>query len=137
MPPSPGRLLCRPRARLTCLHRITPPRSVLELGRRELTDGRMSSACIVPALDELKHRAPCFGLRPEWAVKTQVWIAISVYVLVAIVRKRLGIERDLYTILQILSVFAFEKAPLAQVLSAPGYTSENAIIRNQLSLFTF
>lgn len=77
-----------------------------------------------------------YGRSPN-AVKTQVWIAISVYVLVAIVRKRLGIERDLYTILQILSVYAFEKAPLAQVLSAPGYTSENAIIRNQLSLFNF
>lgn len=69
------------------------------------------------------------------AVCTQIWIAISVYVLVAIVRKRLEIERDLYTLLQILSVYAFEQAPLAQVLAAPGYTSHNALIRNQLSLF--
>ena len=69
------------------------------------------------------------------AVKTQIWIAISVYLLVAIARKRLGIERDLYTILQILSVHAFEKAPLAQVLSSPDYTPENDDIRNQLSLF--
>jgi hypothetical protein len=69
------------------------------------------------------------------AVRTQIWVAISVYLLVAIARKRLGIERDLYTILQILSVHAFEKAPLAQVLSSPDYTPENAEIRNQLSLF--
>jgi hypothetical protein len=69
------------------------------------------------------------------AVRTQIWIAVSVYLLVAIARKRLGIERDLYTILQILSVYAFEKAPLAQVLSGPDYTPEISDIRNQLSLF--
>ncbi len=69
------------------------------------------------------------------AVHTQIWIAISVYLLVAIARERLGIERDLYTILQILSVHAFEKAPLAQVLSSPDYTPEIDDIRNQLSLF--
>ncbi len=69
------------------------------------------------------------------AVRTQIWIAISVYLLVAIARKRLGIERDLYTILQILSVYAFEKTPLAQVLSGPDYTPEIGDIRNQLSLF--
>jgi len=69
------------------------------------------------------------------AVRTQIWIAISVYVLVAIVRKRLRIERDLYTILQILSVYLFEKVPLAQVLTGPDYTSTDALIRNQLQLF--
>lgn len=69
------------------------------------------------------------------AVKTQVWIAIATYVLVAIVRKRLEIERDLYTILQILSVYVFEKAPLAQLLSAPVYTHESPTFSNQLSLF--
>jgi hypothetical protein len=77
-----------------------------------------------------------YGTSPN-AVKTQIWIALSVYMLVAIARKRLGIDRDLYTILQILSVYAFEKAPLAQVLSAPSYTLEIGDIRNQLSLFDF
>jgi hypothetical protein len=67
------------------------------------------------------------------AVKSQIWIAISTYLLVAIARKRLGIERDLYTILQILSVHAFEKAPLAQVLSDTVYTPKDSDIRNQLS----
>jgi hypothetical protein len=69
------------------------------------------------------------------AVKTQIWIAISAYLLVAIARKRLGIQRELYTMLQILSVCAFEKALLPQVLSAGGSTSEDPAIRNQLSLF--
>jgi hypothetical protein len=69
------------------------------------------------------------------AVKTQIWIAISTYLLVAITRKQLGIERDLYTILQILSVYTFEKAPLAQVLSAGDYTFKDGDIRNQLELF--
>ncbi len=75
-----------------------------------------------------------YGTSPN-AVKTQIWIAISVYLLVAIAKKHLGIKQDLYTILQILSVYAFEKAPIAQVLSAPGYTLEDADIRNQLQLF--
>ena len=69
------------------------------------------------------------------AVQIQVWTAISVYVLVAIVRKRLGITRDLYTLLQILSITLFEKLPLAQALSHASYTLETAPNRNQLSLF--
>jgi hypothetical protein len=50
-------------------------------------------------------------------VKTQIWIAISIYVLVAIVKKRLKLENSLYTILQILSVTLFEKTPILQALS--------------------
>jgi hypothetical protein len=75
-----------------------------------------------------------YGRSPN-AVKTQIWIAISVYVLVAIVRKRLGIERDLYTLLQILSVILFEKVPLQQALAGPAYTLESGQNRNQLQLF--
>jgi hypothetical protein len=75
-----------------------------------------------------------YGRSPN-AVKTQVWIAISVYVLVAIVKKRLGLERDLYTLLQILSVCLFEKVPLQQALAGPGYTPESSDIPNQLPLF--
>jgi len=51
------------------------------------------------------------------AVKTQIWIAISVYVLVAIIKKRLNIDHSLYAILQVLSVTPFEKAPLAEILA--------------------
>ena len=53
----------------------------------------------------------------ENAVKTQIWIAISVYVLVAIVKKRLGVAASLYTILQILSLTLFEKTPFDQLLN--------------------
>lgn len=76
-----------------------------------------------------------YGTSPN-AVRTQTWIAISVCLLVAIARKHLGrIDRDLYTILQTLGVYTFEKAPLAQVLSADGYTLTNHDICNQLQLF--
>src|SRR6266581_4462602 len=69
------------------------------------------------------------------AVKTQIWIAVSVYVLVAIVRKRLGLEKSLYQILQILSVTLFEKEPILQVLDASDSESESFGDANQLVLF--
>lgn len=73
----------------------------------------------------------------ENAVKTQIWIAVSVYVLVAIVKKRLGLEASLYTLLQIFSVTLFEKMPLHQAC-APGETSSgNLSISNQLNLFAY
>jgi hypothetical protein len=62
---------------------------------------------------------------------------VTVYVLVAIVRRRLDIDRELYTLLQILSVHLLEKMPLAQVLSSPGYIPKDPDIRNQLSIFNF
>jgi transposase len=71
----------------------------------------------------------------ENGVKTQIWIAISVYVLVAIVKKRLNIERSLYTILQILSVTLFEKTPLLQALSNVNCQKLDANHGNQLKLF--
>ena len=70
----------------------------------------------------------------ENALKTQIWIAISVYVLVAIVKKRLKLDRSLYTILQILSVTLFEKTPILQVLSAPNYENDTCDDDNQLNL---
>jgi len=70
------------------------------------------------------------------AVKTQIWIAVSVYVLVAIVRKRLGLEVTLYQILQILSVTLFEKTPILQALQ-PSDSTENLLdSANQLNLFS-
>ena len=70
-------------------------------------------------------------------MKTQIWIAVSVYVLVAIVRKRLALEASLYQILQILSVTLFEKTPILQALQA--FDSAERINRhgNQLILFDF
>ena len=71
------------------------------------------------------------------AVKTQIWIAVSVYVLVAIVKKRLNLDASLYTLLQILSVTLFEKLPLIQAL-AGGDSKNNAIQENnQLNLFGY
>jgi hypothetical protein len=69
------------------------------------------------------------------AVKTQIWIAVSVYVLVAIIKKRLGLEHSLYTILQIFSVTVFEKLPITQVLTDYEATNKEDISRNQLLLF--
>ena len=70
------------------------------------------------------------------AVRTQVWIAISVYVLVAIVRKRLNLERSLHSILQILSVSLFEKMPILQALSGTECDEINHESCNQLTLFS-
>jgi hypothetical protein len=69
------------------------------------------------------------------AVKTQVWIAVSVYVLVAIVKKRLGLPQSLYTILQVLSVTLFEKVPIYQALAQMPDTIAEGDVCNQLSLF--
>ena len=68
------------------------------------------------------------------AVKTQIWIAISTYVLVAILKKQLKLDASLYTILQILSVNLFHKEPLAQVLTDSGYITESSDFDNQLML---
>ncbi len=73
----------------------------------------------------------------ENAVKTQIWIAISIYVLVAIVRKRLGLEASLYQILQILSVTLFEKLPILQALEASGSQQHLLDDGKQLILFAF
>jgi len=69
------------------------------------------------------------------AVKTQVWIAISVYVLVAIIKKRLNLDFSLYTILQILSVTVFEQLLVRQVLTNFDYRSLDGESHNQLLLF--
>jgi Transposase DDE domain/Domain of unknown function (DUF4372) len=71
----------------------------------------------------------------ENAVKTQIWIAVSVYVLVAIVRKRLGLEISLYQILQILSVMLFEKTPILLALQPPDSQNDSLASANQLILF--
>jgi len=71
----------------------------------------------------------------ENAVKTQVWTAVSVYVLVAIMKKRLNLQESLYTILQILSVSVFEKIPLYQLVTDSSYKNSNPQPSNQLKLF--
>lgn len=71
----------------------------------------------------------------ENAVKAQIWIAVSVYVLVAIMKKRLKIAASLYTILQVLSVTIFERMPLLQALTDSEYKSDIGGNNNQLFLF--
>ena len=80
-------------------------------------------------------RIKAFYGTTENAVKTQIWIAISVYVLVAIVKKTFNLNQSLYTILQILSVTLFEKEPIYQVLSNVNHTNQTDHISNQLNLF--
>jgi hypothetical protein len=69
------------------------------------------------------------------AVKAQIWIAVSTYLLVAIMKKELRLPLSLYTILQILSVSIFEKTPIPQVFSQHDYQNQNPRCRNQLLLF--
>ena len=73
----------------------------------------------------------------ENAVKTQLWIAISVYLLVAIVKKRLNLPGSLYTLLQVLSVTMFEKMPISQALQQKDYIHPQLTHSNQLILFEF
>jgi hypothetical protein len=82
-------------------------------------------------------RIKAFYGTTENAVKTQIWIAVSVYVLVAIVRKRLGLELSLYQILQVLSITLFERTPILRALQVSD--SENDLLDsgNQLILFDF
>ena len=82
-------------------------------------------------------RIKAFYGTSENAVKTQIWIAVSAYVLVAIVRKRLGLEASLYQILQILSVTLFEKTPILQALQASDSNNDLVDPGNQLILFDF
>jgi IS4 transposase len=82
-------------------------------------------------------RIKAFYGTSENAVKTQIWIAVSIYVLMAIVRKRLGLQVSLYQILQILSVTLFEKMPILQALEASDFQKDLAADQNQLILFDF
>ena len=73
----------------------------------------------------------------ENAVKSQIWVAVCVYVLIAIIRKRLGLDASLYTLLQILSVTLFEKMPISQYLFEPDHTAGQGMDPNQLNLFEY
>jgi IS4 transposase len=82
-------------------------------------------------------RIKAFYGTSENAVKTQIWIAVSIYVLVAIVRKRLDLEASLYQILQILRVTLFAKTPILRALQACDSDNDLLDIGNQLILFNF
>jgi uncharacterized protein DUF4372/DDE family transposase len=80
-------------------------------------------------------RIKAFYGTSENAVKTQIWIALSIYVLVAIVKKRLALDVSLYKLLQILSVTLFEKMPISQAVFDAGSQFDDIDDRNQLLLF--
>ena len=69
--------------------------------------------------------------------KFEIWIAVSVYVLVAIVKKRLTLDASLYTLLQILSVTLFEKIPIDQALAGDDPKDDTSQITNQLNLLAY
>ena len=71
----------------------------------------------------------------ENIVKIQIWITVSVCVLVAVIKKRLKLEAKFYTILQVLSVTIFGRLPLEQMFTEPNYKTESPKINNQLPLF--
>ena len=75
------------------------------------------------------------SFRTRNAVKTQIWIAVCVYLLVAIIKKELRLEQSLYTILQVFSVTLFEKIPILQVFLETQSQTENSGSHNQLTLF--
>ena len=81
-------------------------------------------------------RIKAFFGTSENAVKSQIWIAVSAYVLVAIVKKRLHLPASLYEILQILSLTMFEKIPLDQLLAETISDQIQPVFDNQLILFT-
>ncbi|MGA9893202.1 MAG: IS4 family transposase [Xanthobacteraceae bacterium] len=82
-------------------------------------------------------RIKAFYGNSENAVKTQIWIAVSVYVLVAIIRKRLKLEASLYTLMQVISVTVFEKASIESMILQTTDSSGLPIDRNQLNLFSY
>ena len=82
-------------------------------------------------------RIKAFYGNSENAVKTQIWIAVSVYVLVAIIRKRLKLEASLYTLMQVILVTVFEKASIEFMILQTTDSSGLPIDRNQLNLFSY
>ncbi len=84
--------------------------------------------------EPLRRIKAFYGTSPN-AVKTQIWIALSTYLLIAIIRKRLYLELPLYTILQVLSVSLFEKTQILQAFQDMHYITQNSDIHKQLMLF--
>jgi hypothetical protein len=80
-------------------------------------------------------RIKAFYGTSENAVRSQIWIAVSVNVLIAIVRKRLAIKASLYTMLQVLSLTPFEKTPMDKAFFDDDYSEQQSAKINQLNLF--
>lgn len=131
-PVAPGKVLrCQERqvTRLSHQHNDLPALTIAELYRC-----RWQVELFFKWIKQHLRIKAFFGTS-ENAVKTQVWIAIAVYVLVAILKKRLKSEASLYTILQILSLTLFEKTQLNQLVTNINPSQEDAQMLNQLNLF--
>jgi hypothetical protein len=113
-----------------------------------LTNNKSLSSLTVTELDRYRRQVELFfkwikqNLRikafygtSENAVKTQIWIAVSVYVTVAIIKKRMNLDISLYTMLQILSITVFNKTPLLQLFTNTSYENKITTNDNQLKLF--
>lgn len=108
--------------------------SVPALGIAELYRCRWQVELFFKWIKQHLHIKSFYGTS-ENAVKTQIWIAVSVYVLVAIVKKQLGLEQSLYTLLQILSMTLFEKRPLEQIIRESESLQRIEVETGQMSLF--
>ena len=110
---------------------MLPPLAIAEIYKKRW-DGELFFRWI-----KMHLRIKAFYGTSENAVKTQIWIAVSVYVLVAIVRKKLEVESSLYQLLQVFSVTLFEKTPILQALQI--FDSQEKLVTqaNQLNLFDF
>ena len=80
-------------------------------------------------------RIKSFWGQSQNAVKCQIWIAITTYLMVAIWKKKLGLKQSIYEMLQVLSISAFDKTPMNQLLSNIDDSKSNSLISNQLSIF--
>ena len=88
-------------------------------------------------MDQAALRIKKFYGTSENAVKSQIWIAVSVYVLVTIVKKHLNLDPSLYTLRQIFSLTLFEKMPIQQAFAGNASFQKQDKINNQLNLFDF
>jgi hypothetical protein len=96
---------------------------------------RRQAKSAVPASQRLRIKK--FYGTSENAVKTQIWIAVSIYVLVAIVRKRLTLDVSLYTLMQVFSVTVFERSSIESVIFQTGDSYGHVMDDNQLNLFSY
>jgi hypothetical protein len=120
-------------------HGVPRTDSALDAVGRERSPRLAHLRRLRPGADLPSQKALCGGERfygtSENAVKSQIWIAVSIYVLVAIVKKRLNLDASLYTLLQILSVTLLEKMALRQAVTGVDYKRDNDVQCNQLNLF--
>jgi IS4 transposase len=80
-------------------------------------------------------RIKAFFGTSENAVKSQIWIAIGTYVVVAILKKRMNMDVSLYTLLQVLSLTLFDRTPINQLVSESDYDSQDPLLGNLLTFF--